>query len=103
MKTLLFLITLLLNLAWTAFLFAEDNTCWLEAPSQDDVWVIVYDADADGNRGNVIWQGRISAGGKIKVVSTHGNIRYDYKTDPDQPYAGDITVGCFGQRSLSVD
>jgi hypothetical protein len=70
---------------------------------QDDVWVIVYDADSDGNRGQIIWKGKISAGEKIKVTSTDGHIRFDYKRADDQPYEGDVSVGCFGQRSLSVD
>jgi len=103
MKIIIFWIGFILNLAWATFLFAEDNTCWLEAPSQDDVWVIAYDADVDGNRGGVIWQGKIAAGQKIKIDSTDGHIRYDYKLDPDQPYEGDVSAGCFGQRSLSVE
>jgi len=70
---------------------------------QDDVWAIVYDADADSTRGNVIWQGKIAAGQKMKIESKDGIIRYDYKFDPDQPYEGDVSVGCFGQRSISID
>lgn len=103
MKTSLFLIGLVLNLAWAPFLCAEDNSCGLSAPPQDDVWVIVYDADVDGNRGDIIWQGKITAGDKIKISSTDGHIRYDYKVDPDQPYQGDISVGCFGHRSHLID
>ena len=64
--------------------------------------MIVYDADNDGNRGDVIWEGKIPAGGKIKVSSSDGYIRYDYKRAPDQPYQGDNSVGCFQQRSIAV-
>ena len=103
MKTNGLLICFVLSLVWTPYLCAEDNTCWLTAPPQDDVWVIVYDADADGNRGDIIWQGKIPAGEKIKVRSNNGHIRYDYKQDSDQPYQGDISAGCFGQRRLSID
>lgn len=103
MKNTFFWIGLLLNLAWASFVYAQDNTCWVEASSQDDIWVIVYDADADGNRGDMIWQGKINAGGKIKISSTDGHIRYNYKTDPNQPYEGDVAVGCFGQRSFLID
>ena len=81
----------------------HQNTCWFSAPQQNDVWVIVYDADVDGNRGGVIWQGKIAAGQKIKIKSTDGHIRYDYKLDPDQPYEGEVSVGCFGQHRISVD
>ena len=59
MKSIHIAISLVLILVWTPYLCAEDNTCWLTAPLQDDVWVIVYDADADGNRGDVIWEGKI--------------------------------------------
>jgi len=103
MKISFVLIGLVLNLVWTPFLCAEDNTCWLTAPLQDDVWVIVYDADDDGNRGDVIWEGKIPAGGKINVRSSDGHIRYDYKIDPQQPYEGDLSVGCYQQRSIALD
>jgi len=103
MKTTIFWIGLLFNLTWVSFVYAQDNTCWIEAPSQDDVWAIIYDADADGNRNNIIWKGKIAAGQKVKINSTDGHIRYDYKLDPDQPYEGDVSEGCFGQRSISID
>ena len=97
MKTILFLICFVFNLTCIPSLYAEDNTCWLMAPAQDDVWVIVYDADVDGNRGNIIWQGKISAGEKIKVSSTDGFIRYNYTKDPNQPYSNQI-ISLLGGR-----
>jgi hypothetical protein len=103
MKFLYSIVSVVLVLSWTPAVFAEDNSCWIEAPVQDDVWVIVYDADVDGNRGDIIWQGKIPAGDKIKISSTDGHIRYEYRLDPDQPYEGDVSIGCFGQRSISVD
>ena len=102
MKTALFSIVLVLNLACSPFVRAEDHICWLTAPLQDDVWVIVNDADDDGNRGDVIWEGKISAGGKIKVSSSDGFIRYDYKRAPDQSYQGNNSVGCSQQRDIAV-
>lgn len=102
MRPIALVLLLSLSLLWISSVLADDNTCWLSAPQQDDVWAVVYDADADGNRGNVIWKGKIDAGQKIKIVSTDGHIRYDYTTDPDQPYQGDVSVGCYGQRNFSV-
>lgn len=102
MKTIHIVICLVLSLVWTSYPCAEDNTCWITAPLQDDVWVIVYDADNDGNRGDIIWEGKIPAGGKIKVSSTDGHIRYNYKLDPDQPYQGDISAGCYQQKRIAV-
>ena len=103
MKTVIFLSWFVTSLIWVPFSEAEDNTCWLKAPPQEDVWVIVYDADADGNRGDIIWQGKIPAGQEIKVESTDGLIRYDSKTEINQPYDGDISLGCFGQQSFYVE
>ena len=103
MRLSLFPLAIMLILVSVPFLYAEDNSCQLTAPVQDDVWVIVYDADVEGNRGDIIWEGKITAGGKIKVSSTDGHIRYDYRLDPDQPYEGDVSVGCFGQRSISIE
>jgi hypothetical protein len=86
-----------------ADLHAEDNSCWLTAPIQDDIWVKVHDTDRDGNRGSFIWKGKIEAGKAKKIESTEGYIRYDFTRDRNQPYEGDISVGCFGQKRLSVD
>ncbi|MGD8700963.1 MAG: hypothetical protein PVG51_07150 [Desulfosarcina sp.] len=103
MKLVIVLLFLISNVTFATLLSAQDNTCRLTAPAQDDVWVIVYDADADGNRGKIIWQGKIAAGQEIEVASTDGRIRYDFKRDPDQPYQGDISVGCFQKNSFLID
>ncbi len=103
MKSIIFLFCFVLSLVWMPSVFAEDNSCWLQAPSQDDVWVIIYDADADGNRGDIIWQGKIAAGQKIEVTSTDGHIRYDYTRDKDQPYEGDIADGCYQKNNILID
>ena len=52
----------MLIIAFSHGVYAEDTFCRLAAPSQDDRMVIVYDADADGNRGIIIWRGKIAAG-----------------------------------------
>ena len=103
MKTILFLICFLLNLACVPFLLAADNTCWISGGSQEDVWVIVYDANDEGDRGGIIWQGKIPAGEKIKIRSTDGHIRYQYKTNPNEGYEGDDTEDCNQQITISVE
>jgi len=103
MRSIPFSLFLLLSIFWIASVFADDNSCWITAPPQDDVWAIIYDADVDGNRNNVIWKGKIAAGQKVKIQSTSGQIRYDYTFDPNQPYDGDVPVGCFGQQSISIE
>lgn len=103
MKSITIFMAFMLIVAFAHDLYAGDNSCRLTAPSQDDVWVIVYDADADGNRGKNIWKGKIAAGQEIEVTSTDGHIRYDYTRDPDQPYQGDIAVGCYQKTSILVE
>jgi len=88
---------------WVSSALADDNTCWIQGSEQDDVWVIIHDADGDGNRRQVLWEGKIAAGQKIKIESTDGFIRYDYKSDPNQPYEGDISVGCTGDQTFLVE
>lgn len=94
---------LLSSLLLAVSTYAEDNSCRIMAGAQDDVWVIIYDADADGNRNQIIWKGKIEAGKEIPITSTDGHIRYDRASDPNQPYDGDIARGCYGQKTILVD
>ena len=103
MKPIVVSLIFMLSLTVAPCLFAEDNTCRLTAPPQDDVWVIVYDADGDGNRGKILWQGKIGAGQEISVTSTDGHIRYDYTRDKDQPYSGGISSGCYQDTNILID
>lgn len=103
MKKLIFITCILIGLSCTKSVCAEDNSCWLQAFKINDVWVIVYDESTDGQRLGVIWKGKIKAGEEVKISSSQGRIRYDYKTDVDQPYVGDISSGCFDGRTQLVD
>jgi hypothetical protein len=78
-------------------------TGWISAGSQEDGWVIVYDADDEGDSNGIIWQGKIPAGEKIIISSTNGHIRYQYKTNPNEGYEGDNTEDCDQQITISVD
>ena len=103
MKPITIMLFLISIIAIAPGLFAGDNTCRLTAPAQDDVWVVVYDADADGTRGDIIWEGKIAASQETKVYSQSGYIRYSFKRDKDQPYEGDLSVGCNQNKSIMVD
>lgn len=81
---------------------AEDNSCVIVGGRQNDVWVIIYDADRSGNRGEVLWRGKIEAGQQVEIVSSEGHIRYDYTLEPNDPYKGDVSVGCFDKRKILV-
>lgn len=103
MKSIFLFLVFMANLVFVQSIHAGDNTCWLMAPTQNDVWVIVYDADADGNRGKTIWKGKISAGQKVQINSTDGHIRYNFKRDINQPYEGDIATGCYQNKIIQAD
>lgn len=81
---------------------AAEYTCWINAPDQDDIWVIVYHADTDGNRGNPIWKGKISAGQRKQIKCNDGNIRYDYATEENQPYEGDVSRTCSDNNDIQL-
>ena len=81
---------------------AEEGTCILEA--NQDVFVIVWDQDEEGNKGRQIWQGRINQGGTAKITAPHGRIRYSYNDQPDedQPLTGDTDRLCSGDETILV-
>jgi hypothetical protein len=43
---------------------AEEGSCYLKANTQD-VFVVVFDLDREGNKGHQIWQGRINQGESV--------------------------------------
>ena len=82
---------------------AQDNSCKIMAPDENDVWVIIYDTDAGGNRQGVLWEGRIKAGHTIPITSSNGLIWYEYTSDPNQPYDGDTQMGCYQGHTILVE
>lgn len=81
---------------------AEEYSCWLVAPDQNDVWVIVYLADTDGNRLDPIWEGKLGAGQKKQIKCDTGHIRYDYTLEKGDPYEGDHSRPCEGQNEILI-
>jgi hypothetical protein len=82
---------------------AEEGTCVLEASNQD-VFVLVWDQDGEGNKGRQIWQGRINQGESAKIKAPHAIIRYSYNDQPDedQPLSGDVSRSCSGGEIILV-
>ena len=93
---------LVVALILPAMASAEDNSCVIVCDRQRDVWVIIYDADRSGNRGEVLWKGKVEADQQVEIVSSEGRIRYDYTLEPNDPYEGDVSVGCFDKRKILV-
>ena len=81
---------------------AEEGTCVLEA--NQDVFVIVWDHDNQGNKGRQIWQGRINQGKSVKITAPHAHIRYSYNDQPeeDQPLTGDTDRSCSNNETILV-
>jgi len=61
----------------------EEGSCWLQALNTD-IFVIVHDLDRDGNRGEVIWEGRLNQGQRALIKTPHGRFRYYINTEPDK-------------------
>ena len=81
---------------------AEEGTCYLEAVT--DVYVEVYDLDRDGNRGSMIWSGRLNDGEKALIKAPHARFRYKFNSEPDQKQA--LSDGpdkwCDGNQNITV-
>lgn len=82
---------------------AEEGACYLKA-SNNDVFIIVYDMDPDGNQGAQIWQGRLHQGESVKIMTPHGRFRYDYNDQPDedQPLSGGNDRWCNNLNTVLV-
>jgi len=64
------IITLVMGLMSPTAATEEEGTCILKA-YPDNVYLVVYDWDNDGNRGGILWQGRLNAGKCITINAPH--------------------------------
>jgi hypothetical protein len=82
---------------------AEENSCYLKSNTQD-VFVIVYDMDREGNQGQQIWQGRINQGESVKITAPNGRFRYEFNAQPeeDQPLSGGKDRWCNNLNTILV-
>ena len=82
---------------------AEEGSCYLKANTKD-VYMIVFDLDRDGNKGQQIWQGRINQGESVKITTPHARFIYDYNDQPDkdQPLSGGSDRWCNNLETILV-
>ena len=82
---------------------AEEGSCYLQA-TNTDVFIVVFDMDRDGNKGQKIWQGRINANHPVKISTPHGRFVYDYNSQPDQdqPLSGGTERWCRDDETVLV-
>ena len=97
------IITLLMGFMSPTAATAEEGTCILKA-YPDDVYLEVYDWDEDGNRGGILWQGRLNAGKTITIKAPHGLLSYDYNAQPDvdQPLNSADQIMCNNNEIFDV-
>ena len=80
-----------------------DMYCYLEA-SNVDVFVIVWEEDRMGNKGNQIWQGIIKKGTRVKIQNRFGSIRYSSTTyiGKRDALSGDTSRWCSDATTVGV-
>jgi hypothetical protein len=66
---------------------ADDQSCWLEA-TDSEIYLIVWDLDAEGNQLAKIWEGLLVPGNKQKLVTSNGKIRYYTNISGESSSAG---------------
>jgi len=83
--------------------WAEEGTCYLKA-TNTDVFIIVFDMDRQGNKGEQIWQGRINANESVKISTPHARFVYSYNSRPDedQPLSGGTERWCNADETILV-
>ena len=78
----------------------EFDCCYIET-KEKSVHVIVYQEE-DGMKRDVIWRGQLKEGEKKKIPCRGENIRYDYTTDLDQPWEGDVSSSCINKETIII-
>ena len=95
-------ITLMSVFMLSSTAIAEEGTCYLKADR--DVYLEVYDWDEDGNRGGILWKGRLNEDKTIMLKAPHGLFSYDYndRPDEDQPLSSAEQRMCNGNETIGV-
>ena len=79
---------------------ADDKTCWLEAVNSD-IYITVWDLDAEGNEMVKIWQGLLTQVDKQKLVTSNGKIRYYINISGESSSAG-VDKMCRNAETISL-
>ena len=101
--TILFFAIILTSMISATESSAQEGSCYLKA-LKTDVYVIVYDLNRNGEKGPMIWQGRINEGQEKSIMAPHGRFRYYYNAQPDvnQPMSGGNNRWCDNKRTVGV-
>jgi hypothetical protein len=99
----LLLTILLLGLAGPALdiVFADQYSCYLQAPDQD-VSVRVFSVDSFGDQQVEIWSGVIPKNQQQQIISNTAMILYDHQNRPDGPFEGQTQQACGGDGVIQI-
>ena len=95
--TTLLAIVLLFSTGYTQ----EENFCYITT-NRNVVYVVIYELDRQGNRGDIIFGGWIEDGERIPIEAEKGAIRYNYKLTEEGPLSGDVSRWCINGNDILV-
>jgi hypothetical protein len=76
--------------------------CVLSA-NNGEVWLKVYQEKGESEKGDPIWNGHLDKGDTHTLdAPSNDRIRYDYKTDLNDDYHGNVGATCADGNTLSV-
>jgi hypothetical protein len=92
---IIFLAALITGCSATPDVDSDEGACYLKA-AQGEVYVKVFDLDADGNMGPLVFQGKIDKRTGARIKTAHAQFRYYYNPDPnvDQPLSSGPDQAC---------
>lgn len=69
-----------------------------------DVYLKVYDVDHEGNRGGILWKGRLDKGKTIMLKAPNGLFIYQYNdhTNVNKPLKSAEQRMCNGNETIGV-
>ena len=73
--------------------FADQYSCYLQAPAQD-VYVRVFSVDSFGDQQMEIWSGVIPSNQQQQIISNTAMILYDHQNRPNGPFEGQTQQPC---------
>jgi len=73
--------------------FADQYSCFLQAPDQD-VYVRVFSVDSFGDQQVEIWSGVIPKNQQQQIISNTAMILYDHQNRPNGPFEGQTQQPC---------
>ncbi|MGB7920812.1 MAG: hypothetical protein WCF40_12225 [Desulfobacterales bacterium] len=81
--------------------FADQYSCFLQAPDQD-VYVRDFSVDSFGDQQVEVWSGVIPKNQQQQIISNTAMILYDHQNRPDGPFEGQTQQACGGDGVIQI-